>query len=141
MNEVIDLWPELSFEKIRSPKTVLKEQGEILAQKTNNVLKGEVTISKNTFKPHKLGELIANFYIVAPSLDNYKFHLVSIYYNTALSYPAYPVKSTNIKLLVNEILKNETELKNFLQEIFSSPDTMRIINSLYSQSLEETENV
>jgi hypothetical protein len=38
-------------------------------------------------------------------------------------------------------VNSESEFENSLREILSSPYTEKIVKSLYSQSLEETENV
>lgn len=149
MSEVIDLWPDFTPQKVRSPKTILKEQADLLARKTNNVLKADLT----TYNPLKNLPLLIGaaqksldgpltgqkgyiigltFDIIAPYLDNYKYHLFKVEYEALVFYP--------IKINDTECI-NEPSFIETLQGILNSENTIKIINSLYSQSLEETENV
>jgi hypothetical protein len=150
MSEVIDLWPDFELETVRSPKTILKEQADKLVHKTKNVLKADLT----TYNPLKnlvaLGQTLqfqnslgiptvgkeyiigVTFDIIAPYLDNYKYHLFKVEYEATVFYP--------LKINGKECI-NESEFLKELQSLLNDKRTIAIINSLYSQSLEETENV
>ncbi|WP_428654801.1 hypothetical protein [Runella sp.] len=149
MSEVVDLWPDFTPEKVRSPKTILKEQADLLAQKTNNVLKADLT----TYNPLKNLPLLIDkaqksldgplagqngyiigltFDIIAPYLNNYKYHLFKVEYEALVFYP--------IRINETECI-NEPSFIQALQSILNRETTIKVINSLYSQSLEETENV
>lgn len=127
MNEVIDLWPDFKPETVRSPKTILKEQADLLSHKTNNILKGEIG-SVSAYDETTVG-----FSITSPYLNNYKYQLFHIKYNPATLYP--------VTIDSNIVCEEETTFKEKIKEILSAPHTIKVINSLYSQSLEETENV
>ena len=127
MNDVIDLWPEFTPETVRSPKTILKEQADLLSHKTNNILKGEIGFVS------AYDETTVGFSITSPYLNNYKYQLFYIKYNPAILYP--------VVIDGNTLCEDETSFKENIKKILSDPQTIKIINSLYSQSLEETENV
>lgn len=127
MSEVVDLWPDFHLEKVRSPKSILKEQADLLSQKTNNVLKGDIgSVSQQA-------ETTVGFLITSPFLNNYKYQLFYVKFNPATLYPVF--------LEGYGSCNDEGEFVLKVKEILSASSTIKIINSLYSQSLEETENV
>lgn len=127
MSEVIDLWPDFELETVRSPKTILKEQADLLSHKTNNILKGEIGFVS------AYDETTVGFSITSPYLNNYKYQLFHIKYNPATLYP--------VTIDGSITCEDETTFKESIKGILRDPRTIKIINSLYSQSLEETENV
>jgi len=128
MNDlVVDLWPNLHLEKVRSPKTILKEQADLLSHKTNNILKGEIGSVSS------LNETTIGFSITSPYLNNYKYQLFFIRFNPATLYPVF--------LDGYGECNDESTFVEKVKEILSDARTIKIINSLYSQSLEETESV
>lgn len=127
MSEVVDLWPDFRLEKVRSPKSILKEQADLLSQKTNNVLKGDIgSVSQQS-------ETTVGFSITSPFLNNYRYQLFYVKFNPATLYPVF--------LDGYGSCNDEADFVQKVKEILSAPTTIKIINSLYSQSLEETENV
>lgn len=127
--ETQNLWPDFPTEEIKGPKLILKEQATYFTEKTNAVLSAEVitTQYKNT--------MIHSFYIVAPALGNYRYKLFSIEYDAAHYYPLRINWDDNIP--PDEEYDDEGALLNQLKTIFTYPDTIKIISSLLSQSLEE----
>lgn len=58
------------------PLCLLKEQGTLLAEKTNGLLTGQTHVE---YEFHEGGELtILKFYIVCPTLNNYRYEVLSV---------------------------------------------------------------
>ena len=137
--ETQNLWPDFSIETTRSPKTILKEQAGYLMEKTNNVL------SANIETVHSQGDIIHQFYVVAPAMNNYRYMLFSVKHKIVAYYPL----NVLTEMIVQEDAegtfsfeipvgaKNEEEFIEILSRIFKDTDTMRVISSLLSQSLSE----
>ena len=82
-----DLWPaNIADSKLTTPVTILKEQGELLGEKTKQLVKGEVST-------HVLGPMfIHSFNIVAPTIK-YRYELFTAshaisFYPLTVSSPA-----------------------------------------------------
>jgi hypothetical protein len=126
--ETQSLWPELAVEAIKGPVTILKEQAGYLAQKTKNVLIPDVgaiaTKSQEIF--------VYSFFIEAPALKNYRYKLFDISHRILY----YPV-SIRWEGWGDDWLESEDEngFVQDLREIFNAPETVKIISSLYSQSI------
>ena len=125
--ETQNLWPEFVVEKVRSPKTILKEQAGYLMKMTKNILSADV----ETTQERSTGQIIHNFYVVAPAMDNYRYRVFNvshdvIYYPLSVMYRGRFIAVTN-----------EEEFLSVLSEIFKDGDTARIISSLLAQSMAE----
>lgn len=105
---------------IKPPIVFLKELSNELAKKTKGLLIGEVeqTVYSNP-------RFRFDFYIEAPSLNNYRFHVLTL--NHDLDF--YPVEITGR----NDKITNEQELEQALEQIFTSPEVKRVINGLLKQ--------
>lgn len=133
--ETQNLWPDFDTEEIKGPKAILIEQAKYLAEKTNGLLSADVVT--NRFK----GKFTHTLCIIAPLLDNYRYGLFSVEHE-ALYYPAtvsWDVPSEDRRL--GKIVNDSEELIERLRVIFNSPDTVKIISSLLSQSKAEKEGI
>lgn len=122
----MNLWPKDLFEnldKIEDPKKILERQGEILSDKTRNLVRGEIRpISKSSFRDVS-DEFYYAFSIEAPAL-RYSYDLMTIQYDIAL----YP---TEIEFEDNKKTANsEEEFIILIKDVLSSPKTIRIVRSL-----------
>lgn len=122
-----DLWGDIG-EVPKNPKKLLKEQADVIGQKTKYVLTGKVVGSSET----KSGKPIFTsiLYIVAKRIDNYSYNLLLIEYPLEM----YPVKMFSFPN--NKWYKCATEeefIKN-LGEILSSEEVRKTITALVSQS-------
>jgi hypothetical protein len=141
--ETQNLWPNFTIEKVRGPKTILQEQAGFLKQMTQGVLNADVLTrtSENQFYHF--------FRIISPSLNNYKYTLFTISHG-ADSFPVnLDVNGEDSLLAVLSgsfasdssgyefKIDHESGLTHALSLIFQAPSTMRIIQNLYSQSLDE----
>lgn len=92
---MINLWPDnVSKEKWASPVSLLREQARFLGDQTKNLVTAEVgtaSIEDEVF--------LYNFYIVAPTLNNYHYRLFSIEHNIEM----YPVTFYMDEQLGNEL--------------------------------------
>jgi hypothetical protein len=140
MSELVDLWPDFTAQKIRTPKAVLREQAEELGRKTRNLVLGETKTNKiplgkdkEELEKYVIGETLN---LIVPSLDNYRYRLLELYHSPTLVYPL----STSWHLDGGEKINNEEELKRFLQKKFSSSETVTIIQALIAQAIEGVES-
>lgn len=126
MSNTENFWPDFQADKIISPKTILKEQGALLGEKTGNLVFGEVrTGSSND------GRIVQYFDIVAPTLNNYRFSLFNVRHG-AIYYPLEIYYKTRI------VVDNEIVFKDMLKDIFKDEKTVKIITSLMGQSMEQS---
>lgn len=126
-----DLWGDISANPIKTPVTILREQGALLEQKTQGVL--TVSISTSQVGGENDARFMHNFTINVPSL-NYQYRLFRISHFITL----YPVNFYIDKDMIddkNVIAKDETEFLDILGQILKSPKTQGILNALLSQSV------
>lgn len=144
MTEATDLWGDFGTEPLRTPLTILKEQGALLERKTNGIL--TVNVKTETLSHDFYGEqsnytaFTHHFDIKSPSL-NYSYRLFSIYqpieiFPVKFEGEALGVKSETVlrKYYSHKIANNEEEFLETLKEVLQSSKTQKIIGSLLSQS-------
>lgn len=136
-----DLWgSQISAEPLATPVSILREQANLLGTKTDNLLRAEVVTSSD-----HVGNFEHSFYIVVPLLDNYRYRLFSISHGIQL----YPVVFYGFPETLNSELhpahsfipippikfdvSNEVEFKQYLKEILSAKETLKIVKSLIGQ--------
>jgi hypothetical protein len=114
---------------VKPPIAVLKELAQELAQKTQGLLVGKVEQSNLS------NEFSLEFYITAPSLNNYSYEVFRI--NHDLDF--YPLELTitatrlpNRSYAVEKV-KNQEKFEEKLKIIFSSPEVKKVINGLLAQ--------
>jgi hypothetical protein len=130
-----DLWGELPFdETVRTPVLILKEQAELLGQKTENILQGRVLPRRSV-----LGDgFEADLDIIAPLLDNYSFHVLTIEYPVTL-YPValrpdYNTQDPNSIPLQPIKCRDEVSFIEALGGILTRPQVKKVISLLIAQS-------
>lgn len=130
--ETQSLWPDFTTVEItKSPKTILQEQVGYLMSQTKNVLSGEV---KTYHKADVAGsQLYYSFVILAPALNNYRFHLLNLTHFPTSYYPAVIDSFDANTITVN----SEDELIAGIKHVFNKQETVRVISLLLSQSLAE----
>lgn len=81
---MIDLWPpELKVAPVKSPVAILREQAALLKSKTDGEIEADVELGES-----KTQGFIYHFYLIAPTLNNYRFRLFSVVHDVSL----YPVR-------------------------------------------------
>lgn len=148
-NTIIDLWPEIDISKIneRSPHLILKQQAEILIEKTLGIVEARVlpidtkTVRKDeNFMKIKGAEEYRFFYVftlVAPVLGNYSQPLFVVAYPMEFYpcmigdlYGTFADKGQASKVV------DEQGLMEVLRQTFASEKTQKILQALISQSKE-----
>ncbi len=125
------LWPDtirLAKEKV-APVSILKKQASFLGQQTQNLVIAEVE-SRPSSRSDSIDHI---FYLVAPALGNYRFELFRV---SGSVVNLYPIKITSGTAEINnKTVTSENKLLRALENIFSHPKTIKIIESMLAQSM------
>jgi len=141
----LDLW-NFDERKLKStttdlPNNILKEQAELLAKKTGDMIYGRVT--NMTFFPQDKGvkyKLASIFDAVVPSLDNYSYNLLILYSKPESDYPIAITVGSNMIDDTEDFrpmyeCNNRNEFIEALKEILSSEEINNNIQVLYSKAV------
>ncbi len=147
MNNSENLWKKINnleakAASLKTPHTILKEQAKYLGEATRRVLEGfvlpvgarEIKINKNQMGTGIITpqsdsyEFGSEFWIIAPFYNDYRHHLLSVYYNIDC-FPCL-IDFNDTKIIVN----NEDEFMTKLLDIFALDETESILTFLLTQS-------
>ncbi|MFH5805033.1 hypothetical protein [Alienimonas sp. DA493] len=147
MSTTVSLWPDdlISAEPLSTPAKIVREQADLLDDKTGGLLVGQVEPVRD-----RNGELTYTFAIHVPEL-HYSFELFDISHGPTV----YPTKIEVDERVAEEAfpesldddpryrpainVKSEDELREALGRIFSASFTRRIVQGLHAQAKEERE--
>ncbi len=119
------LWGDLGgLPVIRTPKSILTEQGPPLFQATGGVLHAEVVQIKD-----QLPDFCYKFYIKVPELNNYRYQVLVVRHSIDI----YPV-DVSTTTGVWESFHTPADFEAYLSSILSSPHMKSIISKLVSQA-------
>lgn len=144
-NQNEDLWPsDLTASEIISPLTILARQGELLAEKTQSHVIGDIRPVESANKEIRS----YGFILIAPGLEKYRFPLLKIDYPLTSIFPLtiqsrqiadetvgedlpdgekfYPYKEWRIN--------SAEDLKGVIVEILSHPTTVNAVRALIGES-------
>ena len=121
-----DMWGDFQVQSLRVPVQLLREQAAALGPRTQNLVVAEVSTSthRDEFR-HRLE-------LVVPTLDDYRYHLLSLIHDIHL-YPLVLDYDSDGRLSAGNI-SSEDELNQALHRALSSEKTKRILNSLIGQA-------
>lgn len=125
-----DLWGEIPDKPIKTPVSILREQGSILEKKTTGILTVSIPTSRNGERD---GYFTHQFIINTPSL-NYNYLLFYIYHPITLFPVTFVDNETFSDSGGSKVANNEEEFLEILGQILQSPKTQNILHSLLSQS-------
>ena len=141
MEKLQNLWPAFG-DTLVTPASILKAQAANLGERTKNIVTAKVDTAPIEFKglpqfPFKDKGFKHNFIIVAPALGNYTYRLFSAYNDFEL-YPVCISLRGNFEdpLETGGFIRSDDQdqfLQN-LKNIFEDPKTIKIIQTLLSQS-------
>jgi len=118
-----DFWPPLGQTQITPPVVFLREQAALLTNKRQGLIEGQVDTSAGGDKfYHRL-------YVVAPTLDNYRYQLLAVYHGIEL----YPVYVTASDERSERRLDSQEAFLNWLREVLGSARTKQVLNALDNQ--------
>lgn len=126
-----DFWPPLGeIPDVKTPGSILSEQGQYLEKASQGFLKTEVNsiVCMNTASRKEV--LKHTFKITAPFLENYSIALLNIEHDIFM----YPLM-INFRLDVkSHTIHNEQELIDVLKQLFNHGKTTEIIKKMLIQS-------
>jgi len=116
-----DLWGALpDVGNLRTPSVVLKEQAELLKEKTKGLLVGEI-------RPSQQGTRFSyELQIVAPTLAQYKYAVLSVTHDIGF----YPLVLRDARTTVKETCTDEAEFVSALRVALTSESTRDVIARL-----------
>lgn len=112
---------------LRTPVTILKEQAEALTQATKGILKGEVSIDKNSYDNSLTA---ASLMIRVPFINDYSIRICS--YSHGLD--MYPGDFMAIDMTISEKVSTEEQFVIRLRDSLSSNKVKNILANLLSQA-------
>jgi hypothetical protein len=129
------LWPDGfgALAEDQPPVAILRQQAELLGEQTKNLVEGEVETTTTDFKRF----LRHTFFLVAPTLNFYRYPLLEVEHSATQLYPAtIKVAWLDKPQEPNLEVKAETEsaFKEGLKTVFADDETQRIIRTLIAQS-------
>ncbi len=117
-----DLWGALpKVESLRTPLVILKEQAELLQEKTEGLLVGNISQQQSGT------QFVYHLSIIAPTLNNYTYELLIIIHDIGF-YPLQLKDSQGNGPFNN--FPDEEAYKQGLREIFSSEKNKAVISKL-----------
>ena len=121
--DTTDLWPsDIATTELKSPVAILREQGALLAQKTDGMIVGKVLTGP-------VGQQLQHtLRLVVPALEHYTYDLFHFTHGPSL----YPVDAAFEGKVV--LVESEEEFVNFLREVFASEATKQTIRSLVAHA-------
>lgn len=138
-----DLWgfkdsKELERDIQNMPDTILKEQFNLVGEKTGYILYGKSSFVK--VKKNYIGYEIATICdVIVPSLDGYAKTILIMYSNPEKDFPVSLTVNSNIPddtecFDPKYTCSSEDEFKCAIKEILSSEEVLKIIRTLYSKA-------
>ena len=127
-----NLWGDIeNLPLSKAPIAILKEQSQILEKLTKGLLTGYISNNRTN---NRNNDFLFDFFIRAPSLNNYQYNVLTIHYDAGL----YPVEVTDMTVNIGELMKqekykNDEEFELNLQRILSSAKVKRVLSGLLAQ--------
>ncbi len=123
--EVSSLWPaDFGTLAVRTPVSILREQGAALGRQTSNIVAGRVVTEGSPNFVHR-------FLLYCAPLG-YQTELLTIRHGIEL----YPVSIDSIAPGGTKQAVNEEQLQQYLKEIFALDKTKKMVAALLAQSKE-----
>ncbi|MBK8567893.1 MAG: hypothetical protein IPN76_32380 [Saprospiraceae bacterium] len=129
-----DLWGEFNFKEIEpSPVDLLREQANLLDEKTHNILRGELVTTSVTPNGSKQPYQYHVFNIVAPKLRNRRKELIRYVHKADAYFPATMTIIEEDGARKIEIT-NAKQFEKRLAEVLSSSTTKQQLQNLIMAS-------
>lgn len=118
-----DLWGDLpKVEKLRTPLVILKEQAELISDKTEGLLVGEISQQQQSADAFQY-----LFKLIAPTLNNYSYSVLSIKHNIGF----YPLNILDMQGGERWLVcSDENDYKEHLRIIFTAEKTQAVVSKL-----------
>jgi len=120
-----NMWGNLGeLELIKTPTSILREQGSILFDATKGVLTGSPNVQPRG------DQFLIDFDIVARYLNGYRYTLFTVIHGIKI----YPLKLENKVHKITQSCETEERFQEVVEQILSSKETREIVRTLISQS-------
>lgn len=129
-DQIPDLWPPDFGTKKLTPVAILREQGELLARRTQGVLRGLVRTISTEGPTAGTAGFLHTFFVLAPTLDDYAYELFQVHHGI----PVYPARVCVAILETDIVANSEAEFIRTLRGVFTAEQTKDLINTLLSQA-------
>jgi hypothetical protein len=138
-----DLWEDVPDAKQDSPDVILREQGQWLADKTNNEVRGYVPLRPvNRGSERFIGDsgydsdrpnwgFTADFYFEVPNLNGYRHLFLEVKLPVSMGYPVTMTDHINAK---QSTCHSQDEFEQALQAAFKSKAVRDVIAGLRTAS-------
>ena len=124
-----DLWPaDLEVPSLVPPVAILREQGALLSQKTKGFLEGEVVTRAE--RGRRAEPFLHEFRIRATALGDYSYELFDVRHDFA----PYPLVVRFHPTDEEFEASSEEKFLEVLGNVFSHPETRRVIGALLANS-------
>lgn len=121
-----NLWGSLKdVEIVRTPKTILKEQAQILSEETQGILVGHVSESE-----YGGGNFSVTLEIQVPAINNYTYEVLNVRHNIDV----YPAEVNATRPFLQQRAEDEGEFIRLVEEILSSNEMRQVVSRLLSQA-------
>jgi hypothetical protein len=121
-----DLWPaSLEVVQVVPPVAILRQQGALLGQRTQNLVYGEVHASEASENQFHF-----DFDLMAPVLGEYRYRLFSIRHGLSL----YPVEILTAESETPLRAADQPQFLDRLRSVLASAETQRVVGALLAQS-------
>jgi len=130
-----NLWPKLENKEIKSPTTILLEQGKHLERMTDGILSYHVkTDILESSGSHSNKTVKIQFYVHAPLLGDYTFLLLYLSHDFIFSYPVQMGDFEDDGNYTYGNISDEAIFLEKLSKLFARENTKGMIQNLYSRS-------
>jgi hypothetical protein len=108
---------------VRTPKTIIEEQAQLLTEATQGMLVGAV---EDLTDP---GQFIYTLNVIVPALNNYKYRILTVLHPLEM----YPAHLTSNRPLLSKLLASEGDFEAAVETVLSSTEVKSALSHLKSQ--------
>lgn len=129
---------DFDFSSEETPRRIMTQQAGFLEKVTQGLLHGYISTRKEYLSEAveemiEGGDLIHDFFIVAPALDNYRYKLFEVTQPITI----YPLRIENAAFEGGAMnCKNIDELKKGIAQVLNDQKTKQVIRALIIQSMD-----
>jgi hypothetical protein len=119
-----NMWGDLSsLAVIRTPKTILEEQANLLTEATDGMFVGTVEDQP------RMNGFHYSLNAVVPALNNYKYEILEVFHPLEI----YPISLLSERPKVSVAIKTEEDFEAMVEQVLSSADVRSLLSKLKSQ--------
>ena len=125
-----DLWPDEIATEVVTPYAILRMQASHLRRRTENLLEAEVVSEEDA------GQLRHYLEIIAPSLERYRFRLLTAKHEASLVYPVTIESDAFDRPVTRVVADTQEEFVEGIGKVLRSSRARSVIHSLIARTNE-----